>query len=197
MNWWRRLMGKRAQGECDNEKGCNTESTNSGLALHDAAKVGDVRAVRRLLKTSGDVNAFDHEGKTALWSSVDGGSVDVVKLLLENGADPTLMGKKDINTPLHLAALEDRADIVLLLLQSGADPNVKTWLLGNTPLHGAAKFGAVNAARALLENGAHINAVDDVNRTAFNEAQEQGDESMMELLREFGGGVRRYRIGRS
>jgi len=57
-----------------------------------------------------------------LHRAAERGHLDVVKLLLEHGADPNVQDDEG-ETPLHhAAAWRDNVDIVRLLLEHGADP---------------------------------------------------------------------------
>ncbi|KAH8598510.1 ankyrin repeat-containing domain protein, partial [Bisporella sp. PMI_857] len=57
---------------------------------------------------------------TALNSASGNGRVDVVKLLLDNGADAAIPNK-DGWTPLNSASKNGHIDVVKLLLDNGAD----------------------------------------------------------------------------
>ena len=69
-------------------------------------------------------------------------------------------------TPLHYAALEDRADDVRTLLADGADANAQD-RAGYTPLHFACQQGALSAADALLAAGARVDLVDKFGNSAL------------------------------
>lgn len=58
------------------------------------------------------------------WAS-DYGHVDVVKLLLDRGADINTKDKEAGSTPLHGASSLGYVDVIKLLLEKGADINAK------------------------------------------------------------------------
>lgn len=71
-----------------------------------------------------------------------------VRLSLVNEAD-------DLGfTPLHAAAIFDRADVIKLLLKHGAEIEAQS-ASGTTPLHDACRFGSPDAIKALIESGAN------------------------------------------
>ena len=49
------------------------------------------------------------------------GSLDILKLLVANGADVNRVSKNDGRSPLHIACLQTRPDVVVWLLEHGAD----------------------------------------------------------------------------
>jgi ankyrin repeat protein len=126
----------------------------------DAAFKGDLAAVHRLLdadpKTAREhVRSRDIAGMTALHRAVWGGHPDIVRLLLERGAEVDAKGGGG-QTPLSLAARWGRGDLVDLLLEHGADASTKDDL-GRTLLHYAAQYGHVDVMRALLAHGFDVN----------------------------------------
>jgi ankyrin repeat protein len=94
--------------------------------LQDAARKGDAAAVRSLLDAGVDVNTKFRYDATALFYACDAGNVEVVKVLLDKGAD---LSRKDTFygfTPLMLATSPARkktpahTEIVKLLVARGA-----------------------------------------------------------------------------
>ena len=90
------------------------------------------------------------------------GHVDVVKVLLQNGAGANaVMGcceKCEYTAP---SQLKGRADVAKVLIQSGADVNA----LANEALHFAAQDGHADVANVLIQNG-DVNAVNKGKETA-------------------------------
>jgi len=77
--------------------------SNRNEPIHEAANAGAVEVSRVLVEHS--KSCVDHEnsfGNTPLMASTRSGSADVVKLLLENGADPNKVNHRG-STALHIA----------------------------------------------------------------------------------------------
>jgi ankyrin repeat protein len=68
------------------------------------------------------VDAKDRKGQTALMWAADDGNTDVVRLLIERGADKHARVKSGF-TPMLFAAREGRIEAVRALLKAGIDPN--------------------------------------------------------------------------
>jgi ankyrin repeat protein len=84
-------------------------------------------------------------------------SPDLLKALLERGANPNTRGEYGF-TPLYCAAAFGYNDSVLLLLQHGADVNAKGDTKGRmgTALHAAILHCKLQTVRLLLECGADV-----------------------------------------
>ena len=94
--------------------------------LQDAARKGDVAAVKQLLDSGVDVNTRFRYNETALFFACDAGNVDVVKVLLDRGADINVKDTFYGFTPLILAVNPARkrtpahTEIAKLLIAKGA-----------------------------------------------------------------------------
>ncbi len=124
--------------------------------LHKAARESDGEMMKRLLATGVDPNLKDSEDNTPLIIApgnldvVTGKSIDIVRLLIEKGADVNAKNKYG-GTPLHAAIGSEQT--VKLLLEHGADVNAKNndaW----TPLEVALLRGCPSTVQLLEKAGA-------------------------------------------
>lgn len=102
-------------------------SADGFTALHLAAFFGRAGAVETLLAQGAPVDASSRNAMRVapIHSAAAAHSAEIVRLLLEAGADPSARQEGDY-TALHAAALHGDAAMVRALLDRGADPDAKT-----------------------------------------------------------------------
>jgi len=159
--------------------------SSAAPALVDAARSGDLHAVRTLLAEGADVDAAAADGSTALHWAVETHAAEIVAALLDAGADPTVATRNRV-TPLSLAAHTGDAAMIARLLDAGADPNERSEE-GQTPLMLAARNGRPDAVRLLIERGADVNAAEAFRgQTALMWAAGAGNADAIRVLAEHG-----------
>ncbi|CAN0276436.1 unnamed protein product, partial [Laminaria digitata] len=133
-------------------------TTNPGeRALHVAARSGKVEIVGLLLKRArADPNVTDNTGSTPLMETCRSLNVrvEVVRLLLEAGADPTLARIEDNWTPLHAAAVNGRVGLAHVLYAAAPATLNRCSSFGETPLCLACVGGHEGMVSKLLSLGA-------------------------------------------
>lgn len=135
--------------------------------LHGAAYDGNNEDLIKSLEHA-DINETDSRNKTPLHWAIEGGHIDTVKLLIENGANiEANKSNYDVLqfTPLYTASKMGRNDLISLLLESGAS-------LEQTPiaLATAVKYGHLETVELLISFGADINYKDYEGNTSILEA---------------------------
>lgn len=91
-----------------------------------AAVNGDQKMIKLLLDYGANVDQEDQKGYTAVfYAAIDHDGVDVLKFLIENGADVKHTSNTG-ETAAHLAAAAANLDAVKLLRENGADLKVVT-----------------------------------------------------------------------
>ncbi|XP_065671588.1 tonsoku-like protein isoform X2 [Hydra vulgaris] len=103
--------------------------------LHIAAIAGNTGRVTLLLQQGASVHARDASGWQPIHEACNHGFVDIVELLILNGADVNDPGGKHCGgtTPLHDASQNGHLNVVKLLLAHGASLQTKN-TEGKTPL---------------------------------------------------------------
>lgn len=103
-------------------------------ALYEAAGKGDTAQVSALLDGGVNVNGRSSDGSYALNNAAVENEVEVMRILLNRGADPNVQNSQG-DTPLICATkyAGGKAATVKLLVEAGTDPAIKDGK-GNTAL---------------------------------------------------------------
>ncbi|KAK0378058.1 hypothetical protein CLIM01_04604 [Colletotrichum limetticola] len=88
-----------------------------GTALHAAAIREHITIIKRLILAGAEPGKQDFNGVSPLHSAASQGSIDVVKVLLSNGAPIDVKDGMDGTTPLDWARLSGHEDVANLLLK--------------------------------------------------------------------------------
>jgi len=173
--------------------------------LHLAAYHGFLDVTRTLVERDVDINVRDSSGNTPLhramedWfrvpESTQDGRLDVMKVLLEHGADPDTTNSH--STLLHDASYYGSVKGAQLMLDHGANIHAQNEE-GRTPLHLTLDklYDApdildmfLDTMRCLLEHGADVDALDDDHATPLHLASLYGSVKGAQLLLEHGANV--------
>jgi ankyrin repeat protein len=130
-------------------------------------------------------------GSTPLIRAANNGDLEIVELLLEHGADPTLY-MADRQTPIH-AVLDGRTsepdalELIRILYTAGTDidtvalVNHREEVRGGTALHYAVRKRYKEVIKALASYGIDMNAKDQDGLTALDYTQSRGFMPFMAL----------------
>lgn len=124
------------------------------------------------------------EGATALWCAAGAGHYNIIKLLLEHGAEVNHSTVTN-STPLRAACFDGRLDVVKFLLEHGADLSIAN-KFKNTCLMIASYKGHINVVEALLQKGARTDSLAHCGATALHFAAECGHTEIVEVLMDSG-----------
>lgn len=148
--------------------------------LHMSATQGNKPEIERSLKAGADIDARDSFGRPAVICAIVSRHWDIVRLLLEKGADPN--GMFSSFTVLYGAAITESCplDIVKLLLEKGAEVNPRD---AAAPLRAASSAGRADVIGLLLGHGANVNSgVSDGSFTALMFASYSGHLECVKAL---------------
>ena len=96
------------------------QSPESEEALREAARRGDITGVESLLRDGVSVNAGNRYGATALFFASDKGYLDIVRLLVRNGADLNIRDTFYQMSATRRALANGHREVVRFLVQNGA-----------------------------------------------------------------------------
>ncbi|KAK3943389.1 ankyrin repeat-containing domain protein [Diplogelasinospora grovesii] len=168
-------------------------------ALVAAAQGDHTRTVRLLVERGADPNSIAVESNTSnycspLEAAASRGLLDVVKLLLELGADATMSNSGWYGTPLIASISTDHRSlhVIQTLLEAGADPNQvaeEACHCYGHPLFHAAFRQDKDVVQLLLERGADVNLQYETTITALQTATKHENAAILNVLLEHGADV--------
>jgi len=158
----------------------------SGTPLHYAAICGFHTMINYLVVEHAlNINARGvYKESTPLHLASDKGHLEVVRVLLEHGADVEAQNEDKL-TPLHRASRSGRGEVVRVLLEQGAD-GAAFDRNRMTPLHWASFGGYVEVTRILLERSKDAAAKDKNGWTPLHWAAFEGRVEIVRILLKHG-----------
>ena len=172
------------------QKAKHTTGTNQTGLLLWASHHGYLKQVQTILQSPGfkKKNLMvrrPSDGATPLFLASEQNNMEVVRLLVGNGAQVNL-GTLDGMSPLHAACREGHAAVARFLLDAKADFN-KTGKSGYTPMMLAAENGHAKIIEVLASYGCDVNTStqvrdDDGGETALHRACQMGHIEMAKIL---------------
>ncbi|CAK9297050.1 unnamed protein product [Gordionus sp. m RMFG-2023] len=144
------VLQNKSTAYCLKYNDSNTEN------LLKACKINDIKEVEKILKLETDVNQRHYLGWTPLMVASINGNIDVVKLLIDAGAD---IDMEDNFSNIYNAAKEfnmNTMDVLLKREQEFSDIlNIRASFKGCTALHYSVLVDNIEMAKFLLNSGAN------------------------------------------
>lgn len=160
-----------------------TNRASGSTPLHIAAYRGQLEATK-VLAACADLDCRNKDGWTPLFFAAYYGFQEIVKFLLDAGADPCAENHDGV-TPIHAAAANAQAETVVIFLNWGVNPERYTALAdggAETPLHIAASSGHLEVVKALIKHGANLTTATDAGLTAIDVAAVNGHTEVVRFL---------------
>ncbi|TVY44826.1 Ankyrin repeat domain-containing protein [Lachnellula subtilissima] len=164
---------------CGAELNAVTEGPH-GTALNAAAKNGDVKTIKWMLKHGADFNLIGGPFGSALQAAAFHAPTESIRFLLKSGADVNQIGGK-YRTALQAACAAGNTKTAKLLLKHGADPNIKGGKYG-TALQAACVARNTWLVQLLLSRGADPKIAGGRYANAFTAAVMMNDNEVVKAL---------------
>ncbi|MDH4271604.1 MAG: ankyrin repeat domain-containing protein, partial [Candidatus Aminicenantes bacterium] len=149
--------------------------------IFDAVKANDLAKVKALVEANPQlVNATDPDGRTPLHWACRGVHYELLKFLVEKGADVNAQDNDEI-APLHSLASKAHAEGTALLITHKADVNVKS-AAGDTPLHFAVQSSSIAVVKQLMGHEADVSSISQNGYTPLLRAVAANSLEIAELL---------------
>ena len=103
-----------------------------------------------MLKEGVPIDCIDWRDRTALLIAAQCNRTDVIRLLLQNGADGNKRNRLG-DTPVHQAARRNNTEVIAMLMKHGASINI-TNNFGETPIDAARRWKSEAAVRMLEQS---------------------------------------------
>lgn len=158
-------------------------------SLLGAVEQGDVGKTRQILQKHPEfINKKNDKGMSPLMYATLLGRLEIIKHLLQAGANPNLFHQNE-SSPLMVAVLEEQAEVLQLLMEAPSTNLDQQDRYGATALMYAVRMGKEKPVRYLLKAGADPNLRDIEGETALMYAVGTQNKEVIQALLEGGAEV--------
>lgn len=161
----------------------NTMKLISRQEVAEAALSGNKALIETALKQKFDVNAANSDKRTALMFAAFNAQTDIVKMLIDAGADVNQQDAGGTSPLMFAASAPNGSAAVVLLLDAGAEINMIDSNEHFTALMWAAAEGQAENVKLLLERGADATLQDIDGDTAESFAAQAGHTAVVQILK--------------
>lgn len=158
-------------------------NAGDGEALAYAAQGDHLDAVKMLIKNGG--NPGLKWGADAFLRSAEKSNTEMMRLLLEKGADRYVSGEIG-GRALWWSARNGNAAMIQLLLDKGVHVNSGLDVENSTPLMQAVQNNRVDCVELLIHKGADVNAINLFGKSVLKLAKERNHSAVIKLLKKAG-----------
>jgi uncharacterized protein len=151
-------------------------------ALMQAVRGNDVAAVEQLIAEGANVNELEPNGDAPLVMAAYLGHAEIVRKLLEAGADVAAVDPSMKATALHAAAYAGRTEAAKLLTEHGVEIDKQGPRNGYTALHDAIWQNNVDTARVIIDAGANLSLKNHSGETPLQFAHAKRAREIAEMI---------------
>lgn len=169
-------------------------ASRGDTALIAAGRRGHIRVVEYLLERGAQIDLPNRHGEVVVFVAAANGDNELLRLLLDNGADANAAEFDNRSNQLSLAKSTMGRDSVLMravqrghldvartLVDAGADVNYRGFM-GKTALYNAVENGRLNIVQYLISQNANVNTASFAGITPLMEAAKTGSLRLTEVL---------------
>lgn len=184
---WTRRFDLQSGWTLDYLQDEKTEGLSPG-PLRYASSLNLPSIVKHLIDRGEPIDERSRDGRSALGVASLRGNVDIVGILLEQGASQEIRDHTGL-LPIHLATIGGHVGVVRTLLRSHEEVVNALDLRKKSPLILSCDLGRFELAQVMLEKGADVNSVDVHGSGPLHKAIRGGHESITRLLIDYGADI--------
>jgi len=158
----------------NNDKVATTLRT---MELHSAIAHGKTEQASQILKDNAQLAQESANGEKAIHVAAEFSREEMVKPLIDAGANPNAQIEGSKETPLHMASTPG---VTITLLRNGAKPNVTDYRK-NSPLH-VASDDNFKVGEYLIQAGAKVNAQNKIGQAPLHDAVLRENTELIRVL---------------
>jgi ankyrin repeat protein len=151
-------------------------------ALMKAIEKNDTAAVQKLIAQGANVDELEPNGDAPLVMAAYLGHSEIVRMLLEAGADVKAVDPGMKATALHAASYAGRTEAAKLLVQYGIEIDKQGPYNGYTALHDAIWQNNVDVARVLIDAGANLTLKSNDGKTPLDFARSKHANEIVKMI---------------
>lgn len=152
----------------------------------EAVRDANIPRIKQLAKGKGKLDFVDSRAMSPLMVAANDNNLEIVKILVEAGADVNLKNPENGKTALMYAAGNGYVEVCQFLIGSkGVLLNAKD-KAGKTALMYAVFFARKDIVPLLIDSGANVNSRSDTDESALSIALKTGRMEIVKLLQDKG-----------